>query len=337
MVERSYKYLPIEGVELDRENPRIKHYLEIYKEVTSEGIALALSQSGTSSTGSSYSSLRESIKVNRGIINPILVNHTSDGRHVVIEGNTRLQIYKEFAEADPDGPWKQIIAIVYEDLPQSDIHAIRLQSHLVGPRDWDPYSKAKYLNQLSNIDKLPIEVIISYCGGKKGEILKLIDAYTDMMKYYSIEAKEAGMEFDVSEFSKFSELQNRSVREALCARGLSKGDFAKWVVKGKIDTAQNVRKLPNILASERARAEFMKPHATISDAWKFVEVESALGDNLKNVSIFELAKALIGKIRGITHSEVKSLKNDERMSDRRELLGDLKVEMDGLMEDISED
>lgn len=337
MIDRTYKCLSIDSIELDCDNPRIKHYLEVYKEITSEGIALALSQSGNSSTGSSYSSLRESIKVNRGIINPILVNHTADGRYVVIEGNTRLQIYKEFRDSDPDGPWSKIIAIVYECLPEAEIHAIRLQSHLVGPRDWDPYSKAKYLNQLSNIEKLPIEVIISYCGGKKGEILKLIDAYTDMMRYYSVEAREAGMEFDAAEFSKFAELQNRSIREALCARGLSKGDFARWVVQGKIDTAQNVRKIPNILASERARDEFFKPHTTISDAWRFVEVESALGDNLKNISMFELAKALIGKIRGITHSEVKALRRDERMSDRRELLGDLKVEMDGLMEDISED
>ncbi len=337
MAEPVYKYLPITEIELDRDNPRIKQYLGVYKEITSEGIALALSQSGAGNAGSSYVSLKESIKVNRGLINPILVNHTTDGRLVVIEGNTRLQIYKEFAEADPAGPWDKIIAIVYEDLPETDIHAIRLQAHLVGPRDWDPYSKAKYLNQLSNIDKLPLEVIISYCGGKKTEIIKLIDAYSDMVKYYASEAKSAGMEFDVSEFSKFAELQNRSVRDALYSRGFSKGDFAKWVVRGKVDTAQNVRKLPNILVSERARTEFLKSHTTISDAWKFVEVEGALGDNLKNLSLYDLAKAMIAKIRGITHTEVKALRAEEKMLDKKELLSDLKVEMDCLVDDIMEE
>ena len=149
-----YMKLPIDQVKLDLENPRIKQWLEIYgDDITSEGIALALSASSGTSSTSTYSALKESIKVNKGIINPIIVNRNADGTLVVIEGNTRLQIYKEFAEVDPEGLWKEIIAIVYDALPVEQIHAIRLQTHLVGPREWDPFSKAKYLNQLSNIDK----------------------------------------------------------------------------------------------------------------------------------------------------------------------------------------
>lgn len=163
-----YIKLSIDKVELDIKNPRIQQYLEIYgDDITSDGIALALNSSSGASSTSSYQTLKESIKVNGGIINPIIVNKYSDGKLVVIEGNTRVQIYKEFALADPEGPWKEIIAIVYDNLPETDIHAIRLQTHLVGPRDWDPFSKAKYLNQLSNIDKLPMATIISFCGGKK--------------------------------------------------------------------------------------------------------------------------------------------------------------------------
>ena len=148
-----YKLLDINEVELDINNPRIKQWLEIYKgeELTSEAISLALSASAGGASTSTYTTLKESIRVNQGIINPIIVNKYADGRLVVIEGNTRLQIYKEFADADPEGPWKKIIAIVYDQLPEEQIHAIRLQTHLVGPRDWDAFSKAKYLNQLSNI------------------------------------------------------------------------------------------------------------------------------------------------------------------------------------------
>jgi len=112
-----YMKLPIDQVELDLENPRIKQWLEIYgDDITSEGIALALSASSGTSSTSTYSALKESIKVNKGIINPIIVNRNADGKLVVIEGNTRLQIYKEFAEVDPEGPWKEIIAIVKNEL-----------------------------------------------------------------------------------------------------------------------------------------------------------------------------------------------------------------------------
>ena len=91
-----YMKLPIDQVGLDLENPRIKQWLEIYgDDITSEGIALALSASSGTSSTSTYSALKESIKVNKGIINPIIVNRNADGKLVVIEGNTRLQIYKD--------------------------------------------------------------------------------------------------------------------------------------------------------------------------------------------------------------------------------------------------
>ena len=127
-----YKMLDINEVELDINNPRIKQWIEIYKdeELTSEAISLALSASAGGSSTSTYTTLRESVRVNKGIINPIIVNRYDDGRLVVIEGNTRLQIYKEFAKLDPDGSWEKIIAIVYDQLPEEQIHAIRLQTQL---------------------------------------------------------------------------------------------------------------------------------------------------------------------------------------------------------------
>lgn len=92
-----YKALDVNDIQLDLENPRIKHYMEMYtNEITSEQIALALSAGGSTDARSSYKALRDSIKVNRGIINPIIVNKKNDGTMIVVEGNTRLQIYREF-------------------------------------------------------------------------------------------------------------------------------------------------------------------------------------------------------------------------------------------------
>jgi len=39
--------------------------------------------------------LRESIEVNEGIINPIWVQPLGDDQYIIIEGNTRLVIYKK--------------------------------------------------------------------------------------------------------------------------------------------------------------------------------------------------------------------------------------------------
>lgn len=327
-----YMRVSIDQVELDLENPRIKQWLEIYgDDITSEGIALALSASSGTSSTSTYSALKESIKVNRGIINPIIVNKYSNGRMVVIEGNTRLQIYKEFAISDPEGPWQTIIAIVYDALPVEQIHAIRLQTHLVGPREWDPFSKAKYLNQLSNIDKLPMNMIISFCGGKSSEIRKLIDAYTDMTAFYFKAADDAGIDPDPREFSKFAELQNRAIQEALVIHHYTKADFASWVVNGNIDNAQNVRKLPAVLANTTAREVFLK--SNISEATKYLNVPQKGSKGLSTATMYELAVELTNRLRGIEYKEVKALSFDPRYNERK---NDLRVLLDELSELVSD-
>lgn len=328
--------LPITDIELDLENPRIKQWLEIYNgDITSEGIALALSASNGSGSTSTYLALKESIRVNQGIINPIIVNHYADNRYVVIEGNTRLQIYKEFAMVDPTGPWNEIVAVVYENLPVNKIHAIRLQSHLVGPRDWDPFSKAKYLNQLSNIDKLPMEMIISFCGGKKAEIRKLIDAYVDMVSFYFPKAEEMGMDPDPREFSKFAEYQNRSVKEALAIHHYSGVDFATWILNGNIDTAQNVRKLPAILAVPEAREAFLKYN--ISEAVKYLNINPKGAKDLSNATMHEIVLELTNRIRNIEFKDVKALRNDPRKEDEKTDMSVLLDELKVFMEDIEEE
>lgn len=331
-----YMELGINDVELDFDNPRIAKYLEQYgrDELTSEAISLALGGGTDDLSGTSYNSLKESIKANQGIIHPIIVNKIENGRYVVVEGNTRVQIYKEFKEANLSGNWDTIKSIVYDNLSDCEIHAIRLQSHLVGPRDWDPYSKAKYLNYLSNQEKLPLSQIISFCGGKSTEVKKLIDAYNDMEKYYK-DNLDDDSEFDQRDFSKFVELQNKAVKEALLICKFDRNDFAKWVIKGNIDTAQNIRKLPAILKNPEARKAFLK--INISEAWKVLAIEEADLSSLKDVPYEVLAAELARKLRHIEYNEINNLKNDPRCSEKRETLFDLLYEFNIVIDAIKED
>ncbi|MCL5281983.1 MAG: ParB/Srx family N-terminal domain-containing protein [Planctomycetes bacterium] len=88
------RLIPVDQLELDLCNPRIARMLEMFDpmQITSEQIALALG-AGDSQEGDTYTtfySLKESIRTHGGIIQPIIVNELTDGRLVVIEGNTRL-------------------------------------------------------------------------------------------------------------------------------------------------------------------------------------------------------------------------------------------------------
>lgn len=308
----SYTEIDTALLDLDFTNPRIQNYLQNYPEESRSGELLAmLLGTGTDSCAS----LKESIKEHGGIINPIIVNHFPDGRYVVIEGNTRLQIYIDFIRDNVPGNWNKIRAIIYENLENNEMHSIRLQAHLVGPRDWDAYAKAKYLTFLSDEEKMPMKELLAYCGGssKASEIRYMIQAYKDMRDIYA-PLCEDDTQFDQKKFSGFVELQKKNVVESLQLHGYDKTDFAQWMVDEKFSRLEDVRRLPQILNSKRARQAFLK-HDTAA-AKKILEAEDITPDSLKNVTYEMLANELSKRMFDITHVEVLKLKTDAEYEEK---------------------
>lgn len=326
-----YEEVPISEINLDYDNPRIALVIERYGEnVTAEAVSLALGSYSGDTTGTTFNTLKESIKQNKGVIHPVVLNKVDD-EYTVIEGNTRVQIYRDFDEQGLEGDWKKIKSIVYENLSEDKIHAIRLQSHLVGPRDWDPYSKAKYLDYLNNSEKLSTSDIVSFCGGNKNEISAMINAYREMEKYYRPQLA-ADDEFDQRKFSAFRELQNKKIVDALIINKFTKEDFAKWVIDGNIDTMQGVRKIPSILSNKRAKEVFLKE--TVSEAVKYLDLPDPSGGLLANANYLQLSIVLSKKLAAMPFNEVKRLKDSESSTDKDTLL-DLKDALDDIVKYIS--
>lgn len=307
-----YMELPIDQIELDRNNPRIANYLATHDEndITSDLMALLL---GT--TSDSCAGLRQSIEANKGIIHPIVVNKRTDGTYVAIEGNTRLQIYKDFRKENKPGNWNTIRCIVYEDIDNEDIHKIRLQAHLVGPREWDPYSKAKYLNYLANTEHMPMVRLISFCGGsyKAAEIKNMITAFNDMEEYYRPLCDD-DTQFDIKKFHGFVELQRSTVIESLAINGYTKSDFSKWMIADKFSILQDVRRIPEIMKSKKAKEVFLKNDT--ASAKKILAVEDLSSDKLKDVPYELLAKELSKRMQSILFNEIHHLKNDSDYADK---------------------
>jgi len=323
-----FQFIEISKVELDKDNPRIAIMMELLKDKASpEAIALALGSGSSETAGTTYHGLKESIRASRGIIHPIVVNRKPDGKYVVIEGNTRVQIYQEFLENDVPGNWSTIKAIVHEDMKAADIHAIRLQSHLVGPREWDPYSKAKYLHTLYNEDHLPVSMIVSYCGGNPRRIESMIQAYEDMEKYYRPALRDDSS-FDQKKFSFFEEMQSKRIIETILYNDFDKDDFARWVINRNIETAQSVRKLPQILNHSGARRVFLKQN--ISEALKLVEKPD---DSLKDATIVQLSNELTQKLNELPFQKLERM-GDEANYEKLVSLRDLKDVLDNILEII---
>ncbi len=320
--------LSIEVVDFDFENPRIAMALEMYHKgkITNEQVIMALNDSADKSeSGTTIQVLRDSIRSTGCITQPIIVNHVGD-KFVVIEGNTRLMIYKEFARKGIKGNWDHIPSFVYDDMDDEQKHSVRLQSHIVGPRAWNPYSKAKYLKKLRDEDLLSIERIIDICGGKKQEIIEMINAYDDMEQYYR---PKAGDSFDPRQFSAFRELNAVKKRVyALQSRGHSKDEFAQWVLDGKIGEAMNVRKIAEVLNDDTLYEKFLK-----------TDLKTAIADihapaNVSNINIKTLADALVVKLNNTPWQIIKSMKSGEN-TELVDSLSYLNDYLSGFMDDIS--
>lgn len=304
-----FEMLRVETLVLDTSNPRVARYIEMYGgAVTDEQMSLALGaanyEQGENTT--TFQSLRAAIRTHGGLIHPILVNKDGGGSLVVIEGNTRALIYRQFRSNDNSGRWDEIPAIVYDNLPQESIDAIRLQAHLVGPREWDPYSKAKYLDYLSNTEHLTTDQIIDFCGGQRSEVHRFIDAYNDMERCYR-PLLASDDQFDPTRFSAFVEMQAPRVQEALLTSGYTKADFAQWVNDQRLSPLNLVRRLPAMLGNPEARRVFLSHGAR--EAQKVLDSPST-AEALEEATLTQLATALVGRIDKMSYTDLRRLRED---------------------------
>jgi len=305
--------------------------------ITSELIALALG-AGDSQEGDTYATyrnLKESIKSNHGVIYPIIVNKEPIGKITVIEGNTRLQIYKEFLQEKIKGEWSKIPAIVHDNLPQMDIDAIRLQAHLVGPRPWDPYSKARYLHLLSTEKYLTTNQIVEFCGGKRKQVLDYIQAYLDMESFYRPLLKSED-DFDSTRFSAFVELQRNKILSTLTSSGYTKKDFSKWVIEDLFHPLETVRSLPDILSDQEAKTVFLEQGASEARIVLNAKIASSDSESLNTANLLELSNEISRRLSKMAHTEWMKMKeniNDPTRTSLSNLLWELKDYLKGIVEE----
>ncbi|MCY3734986.1 MAG: ParB N-terminal domain-containing protein [Gemmatimonadaceae bacterium] len=300
-----------ERITLDKENPRIKHFMEIHDEITEAGMRLALGAGGDSedevTAQDKYRQLRRAIKETGGVVQPIILKEQGEGSYLCVEGNTRVAIYRELAREDTQGGWEKILAIVHDEMDEQRAHEIRLQVHLVGPRSWPAYAKAKYLSELWEQDQMPMAEIIRVCGGTQQQVEREIKAYGDMERFYRPVAEADGFEmFDYSRFSAFRELQN--VKEGLYGADKDERHFAQWIHAGLFQPQNTVRALPEILADAEATKVFLKEGA--KEAIKHLDAgqqESESDSPVRDATIEELATALRRRINRLSFDESQEI------------------------------
>lgn len=309
VISGTHELVPVDKIELDRSNPRIRKFLEMYGDnPTPQQIFLALGAGNDDESDRSdaptFQKLKQSIITNGGVIQPVILNRRADGTLICIEGNTRVALYKDFLTSGVSGSWDTIPALVHDGIDEAKVHAIRLQIHLVGPRPWDPYSKAKYLHELRNNHHLPFSTIVDFCGGRQTEVSTSINAYLDMETYYRSIITDDG-EFDTTRFSGFVELQKPGIKQAILETGFDLSDFATWIHDGKLFPLRTVRVLPRILRNNKARDIFLKKGARKAET---LLEQTEPDKNLQDASLEQIARALTEKLAALPYEEYQELR-----------------------------
>ena len=309
------KYVDVESITLDRDNPRIRKWVEMYDDVTEDRLRFALlAESSDESQGNTTTvdKLKNSIKTNGSIVQPVLLNRKPSGALICIEGNTRVRLYIDFKKQEPnDERWNKIPAIIYDDLTQAEIEAIRLQVHLVGPRQWEPYSKAKYLAHLRNEQHLPYSVIIDYAGGREREIDELITAYEEMEEYYRAILPDDGA-FDTKRFTGFVELQAAGIKKAIADAGFDLHDFSKWIHTKRLRRLEDVRQLQRILKDPQARKVFLA-----QDSRKALEQlqRPDIQQSLLDADLIQLVRAFAERVRRVQLHEIQAMRGEDTLAE----------------------
>jgi len=331
--------ISIDAIELDPANPRIKQFVTMYPNLNEARMLLALGggsdyrdEPGVQSVGKSYAGLKQSIRASGGIIQSIIVKRTGPDSYLCIEGNTRVAIYRELRKEEQDrgqtgDQWNNIPAVVQDDMDELEAHKIRLQVHLVGNRQWNPYSKGKYLHELVEDYNMSMSELIALCGGDAADIHQSMDAYRDMEEHYRPQLEDDS-DFDPHRFSAFRELQRPKVKETLNQHGYTLKDFAKWVIDKKIDPLSTVRDLPKILGRFDARKTFLR--AGGREARKMLDAPD-LDTHLRQASLVQLARAMLERIHKLSLEEEDAIRADHETE--YACLGDLRDELTDIVQE----
>jgi hypothetical protein len=323
--------VPIDKINPDPNNPRIAEYLLENPNPTKSNIFRMLGAAEPDQKnkgGTSYKSLKESIRNNGTLINRILLGQKGD-TYKVIEGNTRVAIYADLLNETKDPKWSIIPAEVDDQMDDTKEHAIRLQAHLVGIRQWSPFAQGKYLCDLVEQNNLTLEQIIGICGGRQSEIKTLIGAYRDMREFYM---PIVGDDLDTTRFSGFREIQGPAKKQMLVDHGFTMLDFAKWCIPDpimKISQNEHVRHLEKILSNPQSKDVFLKYGSD-----EALDIINKANPDLSKFDLVALSREVELRVNNVPNKKINEYRKSPEDSPVVDALGDLYASLRIFFEDI---
>ena len=261
----------------------------------------------------SVKNLRPEIERDGGLQEPILVRHDTKQ---VIEGNSRLAVYRQLNKEDPhDERWQTIRCLVVSTLTPE--HQVRLlgQAHLRGKTEWSAYAKALFCHRWVHEDRNEPKELSRISGfsvksiNKEVKVVELMrennDDKENHYSYYNVALTNQKIPSAISPTVK------NPLRDMVLS-GIRKEEF----------TAQQLRDcLPVVLDKPKVANKFATGKITLMDAHDRAEVSPTkksldrIYGLLEAIEIKRISKLNFAEIRAVQQVVRKVNKKASRLSE----------------------
>jgi hypothetical protein len=252
VIQVTHDYVPIDKIELDYENPRLKYRLAknlngkkpTEKQLEDEILALP-----------EVKDLLRDIQHSGGLHDRVILQKNGHGKYKAVEGNCRTTCVRELRTKHPeDERWKKVPARILPADADDRIKARLLTSyHVAGKIQWKAHEKAAYCYHMFHDLKIKQEDIAIAMHASKGTVGRFITAYGFFVNSFLRLYPKAG-EGKWSYFEEF--FKKKELRDALEKNPDFGERFCQWVGDGRLEKGADVRFLPVLLTHPDALKVF---------------------------------------------------------------------------------
>ena len=286
-VPASHEWIPIDQLHFLPDNPRV--YAAIremtdFDDLTAEEKQVRIYERLLQER--SVKNLIPEIQRDGGLQDPITVRHDT---WQVIEGNSRLAVYRKLADASDEDRWTHIPCLVVTQLTDDQQTRLLGQTHLHGKTDWSPYAKALFCFRWVVDENRDAKSLHELSGISTAEIKKNVRV---------VEMMQSNGDDKLSHFSYYDVLvRNRSISTAIADNPkFEQTLLAQIKAQPEPFTAQEMReRLPTVIAKPRILRKFEKGDVSLEDAYDRAKISGAeqrlkkVRDGLDDIELDDIA------------------------------------------------
>ena len=306
-VELSYNECSIYELNFYTENPRVYTYThsvpgfsDLSQEEQQEAIFEKLKKQ------ESFKNLLPTVKEHGGLMEPVLVRWDTQE---VVEGNSRLAVYRALAQTDRSGAWDSIPCHIASGLTQEQMVAFLSQVHVKGKTKWSAYEKANFA-YVHRKKGWSTEKIAQEFGESPGTISHRIRV---------IERMKRNRDEEFQHFSYYDVIERRPEIKRAVDEDSNLEDFLLTRIRGmersKVNstefTAQEMReKLPRIIEKPKVLKAFAKGDADLHEAYERARI-SRIEETIRKATGL-LEDVGLAHVKGLEKPRYNAFKQDLR-------------------------